>query len=346
MPKAKPVTWLVSDIINWFKSKELIINEKFQRHSVWAPQAKTLLIDSILNELPMPKIFIRTKIDAKKQKTIREIVDGQQRIRSIVEFANNDFALSSKSEKYRDLKYSDLSDEDQNNFLSYAITADHLINATDDDVIDIFARLNSYTVALNAAEKRHAAYQTELKFFVRRMSIKYRWFIEKYNIFTLKQRFRMADDEFFAELTRLILHGIGDGGAEKLNKFYKDTTDSDFPDSKQKTTEDTLDSIINFIDTQLGVFMQGILGKHYQIYAISAAYLILLKIHTHPDIAIKDTKLITTQRMRERFSALEREIDEGMPTIFTKASSSSTQRIASRLIRIKKFIKAMSDKDE
>jgi len=173
MATSKPITWLISDVINWFKSKELVINESFQRHSVWSAQAKTLLIDSILNELPLPKIYIRTKIDPKLQKTIKEIVDGQQRIRSIVEFANDEFTLNSKSENFKGKKYSDLTDDIQRNFLGYTITAEQLLNATDDDVIDIFARLNSYTVALNAAEKRHAAYQTELKFFVRRMSVKY-----------------------------------------------------------------------------------------------------------------------------------------------------------------------------
>lgn len=219
MATSKPVTWLISDVINWFKTKELIINESFQRHSVWSPQAKTLLIDSILNELPVPKIFIRTKIDPKLQKTLKEIVDGQQRVRSIVEFANDEFALNNKSENFKGKKYSDLTPEVQQAFLGYTLTAEQLLNASDDDVIDIFARLNSYTVSLNATEKRHATFQTELKFFIRRMSVKYRWFIEKYSIFTIKQRFRMADDEFFAELVHLIIKGIQDGGAEKITKF-------------------------------------------------------------------------------------------------------------------------------
>ncbi|NJM11558.1 MAG: DUF262 domain-containing protein [Synechococcaceae cyanobacterium SM1_2_3] len=231
---SKPITWLISDILDWFKSKELIVNESFQRHSVWSPQAKTLLIDSILCELPIPKIFIRTKIDVKRQKTIKRIVDGQQRIRSIVEFANDEFALNNKSDYFEGLKYSNLPEDKQEAFLGYTITAEQLLNATDDDVIDIFARLNSYTVALNAAEKRHAAYQTELKFFVRRMSVKYRWFIEKYLVFTIKQRFRMVDDEFFAELVNLSINGIQDGGAAKVNQFYKDTSDDFFNEVKQK----------------------------------------------------------------------------------------------------------------
>jgi hypothetical protein len=36
----------------------------------------------------------------------------------------------------------------------------------------------------------------------------------------------MADDEFFAEIVRLVVNGIQDGGADQITKFYKDTSDS------------------------------------------------------------------------------------------------------------------------
>lgn len=342
MASSKPVTWLIADIIQWYKKRELVINDSFQRHSVWTPQAKTLLIDTILNELPLPKIYIRTKIDSKKQTTIKEIVDGQQRIRSIVEYANNEYALNNKSESFRGMKYEDLDQDVQSKFLGYAITAEQLLNATDDDVIDIFARLNSYTVSLNSAEKRHAHYQTELKFFIRKMSVKYRWFIEKYNIFTIKQRFRMADDEFFAEITRLILHGVADGGADKINKFYETTKDEYFNESRQKRTEETLDILIKYLDEEIGIALKGILGRHYQLYSICAAYLLLNKlIPAHAGVSEYGT-LNDSERIINGLSLLERELDDDSTnTIFTKASRSSPQRIANRIVRVNSYLGVM-----
>lgn len=341
MATSKPITWLISDVINWFKSKELVVNESFQRHSVWSPQAKTLLIDSILNELPLPKIFIRTKINPKMQKTIKEIVDGQQRIRSIVEFANDEFTLNNKSENFKGKKYSDLPEDVQQAFLGYVLTAEQLLNASDDDVIDIFARLNSHTVALNAAEKRHAAFQTELKFFVRRMSIKYRWFIEKYCVFSVKQRFRMLDDEFFAELIRLILDGVQDGGADKITKFYQKTTDAIFNERKQKEVEDSLDKLVTFLDTQLGVFLKGPLGKHYQLYALAAAYLYIHNSIANPGDLPAVSALRTKEEIIEGLGLLEQQLESAEETDFVKASSSSTQRIASRKVRISALVNAM-----
>jgi len=338
---SRPATWSVGDLVNWYKSGELIINENFQRHSVWSPQAKTFFIDSILNELPLPKIFIRTIINGKLQKTIKEVVDGQQRIRSIVEFADDKFALGSKSEKFVGQKYSDLADDLQKTFLSCSIAIEQLFNAGEDDVIDIFARLNSYTVSLNAAEKRHAHYQTELKFFVRRMSTKYRWFIEKYGVFTIRQRFRMDDDEFFAELTRLIVDGIGDGGADKLNKFYKSMTDDKFDERRQRSVDAVLDEVINFFDTDLSVFLKGPLGKHYQLYGLCAAYLhINGKMPRKAELPANKT-MLDNQATMANLGALERELDGEEQTEFKKASSSSTQRIASRMVRVRAFIGAL-----
>ncbi len=342
MATSKPVTWLITDIIQWYKAKELIINDSFQRHSVWTPQAKTLLIDTILNELPLPKIYIRTRIDSKRQVTVKEIVDGQQRIRSIVEFANDEFALNKKSEAYQGKYYKDLTEEEQEQFLGYAITAEQFLNATDDDVIDIFARLNSYTVSLNAAEKRHAAFQTELKFFVRKMSIKHRWFVEKYNIFTIKQRFRMADDAFFAELTRLILDGLCDGGAEKVTKFYKATKDAFFTEEMQKKTESTLDELLNFLDANLSLILKGLLGKHYQIYSLCSAYLYIKELIPKIDDIAVPSQLRAPDDILNNLSMLERELDDDtINTEFCKASRSSTQRISNRTTRLRTYLDAM-----
>lgn len=335
-------TWIIGDLINWYKSGELTINEDFQRRSVWSPQAKTFFIDSILNGLPLPKIFIRTRINGKLQRTVKEVVDGQQRIRSIVEFANNEFALGSKSEKFAGQTYNDLSDDLQETFLGCMMAVEQLLNASVDDVIDIFARLNSYTVSLNATEKRNAQYQTELKFFVRRMSTKYRWFIEKYGVFSVRQRFRMDDDEFFAELTRLIVEGIGDGGSAKLDKFYKGMTDEEFGESRQQSVEAILDEVISFLDRDLGVFFKGPLGKHYQLYGLCAAYLhITGRIPRRTDLPGNDT-MLDNQAIQANLEALERELlDDKGQTEFKKASSSSTQRIHSRKMRVGAFINAL-----
>ena len=50
-----------------------------------------MLIDTILRELPMPKIFLATTL--KDEHSYRVVIDGQQRISAILDFLNDGFSL-------------------------------------------------------------------------------------------------------------------------------------------------------------------------------------------------------------------------------------------------------------
>jgi hypothetical protein len=344
MAKSKPLTLQISDIIQWYRKKELVINETFQRYSVWTPQAKTFLIDTILHELPIPKLYLRTKLDPKRQTSIREVVDGQQRIRAIVEFADNNFRLLKRSEDFQGLKYDDLDDEQKEAFLGYTLTIEQLLNATDDDVIDIFARLNSYTVTLNAAEKRHAEFQTEFKFAVRKASEKFRPFVEQFNIFTVKQRFRMADDEFMAEAFGLVLNGVTDGGAARMEKLYKQQSDKKFTENIHKDIIAKLAYAIGFLEKKVPEILSNQFCKHYQLLMIIAAILHhkygipdgqVVKLPARKKLASKDKILEEIAKLERAFSRDDKSAEDSE---FIESSTSSTQRIASRRIRFRRFV--------
>ncbi|MEK7847820.1 MAG: DUF262 domain-containing protein, partial [Chloroflexota bacterium] len=87
----------ISDFIDWWDRKCLEINQNFQRRQVWTPAAKSYLIQTVLRQMPMPKVYLRTKIDVVSQVTIREIVDGQQRLRAILDFAKGTLKLTKRA---------------------------------------------------------------------------------------------------------------------------------------------------------------------------------------------------------------------------------------------------------
>ena len=118
----------ISDFLQWFKEKALAPNPYFQRGAVWVPAARVFFIDTILRRLPIPKIYIRTKIDLNTKKSVREIVDGQQRLRTIIDFSEDKLALTKRAGEFSGLKYSTLSDEQKETFLTYAIGVEQLIN--------------------------------------------------------------------------------------------------------------------------------------------------------------------------------------------------------------------------
>ncbi len=144
----------IADFLEWHRKKQLVLNPDFQRGSVWTPAARTYLIDTILRQYPIPKVYLRTIVDVTTQQSVREVVDGQQRLRAILDYANDRFVLSSRAGEFAGLGYSDLETEFKERFLSYPIAVGQLLNANDDDVLEVFSRLNSYSVTLNPAEKR------------------------------------------------------------------------------------------------------------------------------------------------------------------------------------------------
>jgi len=345
MATSKLLTLQIADVVRWYRDKELIINETFQRRSVWTAAAKTYLIDTILSELPLPKFYLRTKINPQTQHVIREIVDGQQRVRAIAEFANNDLCLTSRSEQYNGSKYEDLDEDAKTRFLGYTISAEQLLNASDDDVLEIFARLNSYTVNLNAAEKRHAKYQTEFKWAIRKAATEHKAFWERHNILTIKERFRMADDALMAEIFGIFLEGVRDGGARNIDRLYRDQDDQSFDKKKADRCRTNIDKAIKYLDADITPALSEPFSRPYHVLMMLAAY-------AHHSVGIPQgqiedmpprTKLAPVQTILDRLSEIAEALDSEDPPKrfreFVIASQSSTHRISSRKIRFLEMVK-------
>lgn len=111
----------VADFLELRKAGRLEINETFQRRSIWKPAAKTYLIDSILRGYPIPKMYFRSIVDPTTQSSVREVVDGQQRLRAIFDFADDKLRLNSRANELSGLRYSDLDGDLQEAFLSYTL---------------------------------------------------------------------------------------------------------------------------------------------------------------------------------------------------------------------------------
>ena len=86
----------VSEIRDWSHNHRLEMQPEFQRNQVWSKAAKIMLIDTILRNIPMPKIFLQGIL--RHQDTYRIVIDGQQRLTAILEFLNDGFALDSPYE--------------------------------------------------------------------------------------------------------------------------------------------------------------------------------------------------------------------------------------------------------
>lgn len=144
LKKMSPKIVQINDIREWHESGDLELSPKYQRNSVWNDKAKSYLIDTIIRGFPIPPIFMRQRIDVITRQTYREIIDGQQRLRAITEFINDEFKiLKSHNELYGGKTFSELDEDTREDILEYEILVE-IINEKDDNIIyDMFARLNT-----------------------------------------------------------------------------------------------------------------------------------------------------------------------------------------------------------
>ena len=222
-------TYSINDFLEWNNNKQLELNPKFQRKSVWTDTARSFLMDTIIRGLPIPKIFIRQKINVTTRNSIREVVDGQQRLRTILSFLNDGFKISKKhNPKYGGYYFSQLNEIDddiQASILNYEISVDLLVNMPDPDVLDVFSRLNSYAVVLNDQERINANHFGTFKLLADSLSKEFYNFWIDNGILTPQKCLRMEDVSLTADLLIAMCTGIKE---KKKIKFYYDAFEENF----------------------------------------------------------------------------------------------------------------------
>lgn len=226
----------VSDFVAWAKAGSLVLSPSFQRRSVWPTGAKSYLIDTIIRGLPIPIIFLRDqKTDLQSFEPKREVVDGQQRIRTLLAFifpagirnynpGRDDFTLKSTHNKdLAGLPFKDFPAEVQQHILDYQFSVHVLPSNVDDrEVLQIFARMNATGIKLNAQELRNAAFFGEFKTSMYAISAEQlpRW--RKWRVFTEAQISRMGEVEITSEFAQLMLKGIVGKTQKAIDNLYRD----------------------------------------------------------------------------------------------------------------------------
>ncbi len=212
---------IIQDILSSHERDELDISPWYQRRAVWTRPQKAYLINTILERKPVPSIYIRHTIDLDSEKSVKEVVDGQQRIRCVLEYRADEFAAKHPDHK-RPVKYGQLTKAQRIAFLQTALSVGYLVGATDRDVIEIFARINTVSKTLNPQEKRNAAYSGEFKQFCLDQAVDRLPFWRNNGIFTDNDISRMVEVQFVSDLVMNLLEGLQDFSAKRLTKYYGD----------------------------------------------------------------------------------------------------------------------------
>lgn len=286
----------VSDIIQWYNKSEITLSPKYQRNSVWNDKAKSYLIDTLIRGFPIPPIFIRQIIDIQTKTTFREVIDGQQRLRAIIEFViDESFTISKTTNKdFGGIPFSDLPDPEKERILSYEILA-VVVSSNDESVIyDMFARLNSNNIVLNRQELRNSKFWGEYKIFIYQTASKYRDFFIKHKIIADKDLSRMKDVEFITSLVIILSEGIIQESPKVLDDIYQ-KYDKTFPNQSEYELQldrifEVITSFFNYVQLDIEPFAKKnyfytlFAVIHNQLFGIKDSNLKRIEIFSHQSI--------------------------------------------------------------
>jgi hypothetical protein len=158
----------IFELYRRYQRGDLNLDPEFQRNYVWDDKRASLLVESVLLEIPIPVIYLAEEIDGKFT-----IIDGQQRLRSFFRFINNEFKLR-KLRVLSDFEgklFKTLDKDNQIKVEDATLRTIEIRKETNPDVkFEIFERLNVGSVKLNDQELRNCIYRGKYNNLIKELS--------------------------------------------------------------------------------------------------------------------------------------------------------------------------------
>lgn len=199
----------VQDFVSLFQESRLNLEPGFQRQSVWTENDRKKLILSILQNYPIPSVFLYKTTD-ERGRLKYDVLDGKQRLESILmflgmgRFRRNRFDLKASINNVDESKQWDWNKlkkyGHEHRITGYRIETVEVAGELS-DIIDLFVRINSTGKRLTGQEKRHAKYySSEFLKIAGKLGNRYLHFFLENRIITRGQASRMKHIELICEL--------------------------------------------------------------------------------------------------------------------------------------------------
>lgn len=146
----------ISDLVQMIKQGDIFLNPEYQRSYSWDDTRASLLVESILLNVPIPVVYVAEDNDGRW-----DVVDGLQRLNSLARFANNEFKLKGLEvlSDFNKQRYHELNPKAQRIFRNGIIRIILIFKESHPDIkYEIFMRLNRGAVTLTEQELRNCLY--------------------------------------------------------------------------------------------------------------------------------------------------------------------------------------------
>ena len=335
--------YTVNDFVGWHDRGELMLSPEFQRRRVWNLRAKSYLIDTIVRGMPIPQAFIRQIVHPSARRTVREVVDGQQRLSTIIDFIDGKFTvLPVHNSEISRTTYHNLSETIQRAILEFPLTVNVLSGSSDADVLEIFARINAYSITLNRQEKLNAEYSGAFKQAMHRLARRHLAYWRNHNILSATQITRMGDVDLTADLVATVMTELQQGSGHIVThyKMY----DDEFPLEDVIGTQ--FNYILSLIEKMIGVPIEDTEFRRTPLFypLFTASYDFGFGSNsTHPERVLDENGTVEVNIALQNLSDHVRVREaEGKIREFTRATQRGTNSLSNRKIRHEFLKKAIT----
>jgi hypothetical protein len=209
-------TWKISDLLKVYEEDLLDLSPPYQRNEVWTAKAQQKLLESILTGKPIPSFFL-----LKQPKNLFEMIDGQQRARTLIGYWKNLIVDHENLTFEQRMEKAQVRRRASADFLDYRLSITIVTEIHDDESIEeYYALLNSSGLRLNRPELKKAEYFTT-NFLKLVLECAQDDTLRSLRLFTESSSARMNDVDFVSELIALTKFGISDK-KEKVDQLYED----------------------------------------------------------------------------------------------------------------------------
>lgn len=210
--------------VSWFldlhSRGRLDLNPPYQRKSVWTPRERRFFLDTVFNGYPSPPVFLHKSISDEGIATYH-VVDGKQRLETIINFSNNKLALSEdiQDDRLKGRRWKGIDVDMRKVFWNYPLAVEMLDVVDSATVREIFDRYNRTSKNLERQELRHARYDGWFKKTAESEVKEGEW--KRLGIVTAATARRMKDVQFISELMIVLIKRSPFGFSQDLlDEFY------------------------------------------------------------------------------------------------------------------------------
>jgi uncharacterized protein DUF262 len=213
------------NILDLIDEKSLELAPDFQRGLVWRPDQKSLLVESLLLQIPLPAFYFAEDSDSAFR-----VVDGLQRLSTLHAFvrgASHGFTLTGLDHLHdlQGARFADLPVPFQRRINNTQLIVNVIDPSTPREVTyEIFKRINTGGTPLNAQEIRHCMSRPRSRDILKRMT-----HTEAFDTATggrLKGHIRMNDREMALRFSAFWLRGLDAYHAHPvMETFLMETTE-------------------------------------------------------------------------------------------------------------------------